>query len=944
MTKKIGNVANIPSRHLYSIEYDAKDGTLTPLQGQPIIDLYRSLSIGGIVAFIGSGTSTLLGYENWDALAEKLLELAKKKLDPDRSGDRLSKAIEDATEAGALGESPDGFDKYDSLALATEMLRQTSANGEDSDRSGTLRELFSFPASRTVEEAKEALLALKCSQKFEGHADAMLAEIDALGVRGYLPIDYIRGIDLVKAIVGVLSSAAAAHYSISANETANASSLLVETSQKTRLLDTPSPSIDVLGTLRKDWKITRYATLNYDHEIERMLERTDFPFESITHSFLQSPLPEQNEVDKDARRGPKLSASSRLGEKARSVDLDRSNVAEFMLFGADSPAGVSQVLHLHGSARNPAQMIVTDIDYNRRYFLSSSWNQVLEDSQELLYRGNAIVFIGVGMSEDVLFRAMRILSQVPEREMRPVYAFMASKGDAKDTADGIKLFQRYGIRTIFYGSRLDVSTDREAGDFNRHPLVEAVVHAGRPMNAEAEMIEITEEEREIIAKSLSPLSVELLFLKSIQRLLENVKKAERKQRTSTIKRGLAGLKEDVEKILGKQVEMDAFPQCLNLTDFPRLTLTQWHSDVFRLVWTTLGAKDSRGRSLLRVDAIRDSLRQAVSTLTSAIHSRALQDALQAISTKSIDWRKRWRDRPQDDRSRRAWHFREAANAIFHRCEGRVCSHNISQPHSFEDRNRRLLRAILADESGKDQYLKASILLSGHKLVVTRARSGTGKGILASGFSEASCPTGKRLVVSFGQSCGRDSIFDLLAYQIALYDVSDSNAYLELIVSRVDIVMTNSEKRPKLAEWDVFFEKAINHPRTRMLVLCENEETVDYFREIAVVQELAESKEGAQESDYFSRFSRNSLAPMSMLKLPDFERVVPTKKYSWSFATDRKRFDVTTTEVIKMGWFTVWDRDSGESFRPELPKIESDGLFPMARGPPYLRDCEDRQNL
>lgn len=912
-TGKTGKNKNFSSRHLYSIEYDAKDGTLTPLEGQPIIDLYRSLSLGGIVAFVGSGTSTLLGYKNWDALAQKLLELAETKLNRDKP-DRLSRAIEDAIETATSGERKDGFDKYDSLALATEMLRRVSANGEDSHRSDTLRELYSFPRPRTVDEAMQSLRRLELNLAFKASAEAMIKEVNALSARGYLPIDYIRGIALVDALVAGLRLEDSGQVAVAASQGA-------PDSQKTQLLDTPSPSIDVLGTLRKDWKVTRYATLNYDHEIERMLERNDFPFESITHSFLQSPSPKQEDsdkdtqcgafqlpsrnqedIDKDTQRGPKLSASSRLGEKARSVDLDRSNVAEFMLFGADSPAGVSQVLHLHGSARNPAQMIVTDIDYNRRYFLNSSWNEVLEDSQQLLYRGNAIVFIGVGMSEDVLFRAMRILSQVPEREMRPVYAFMASKGDAKDTADGIKLFQRYGIRTIFYGSRLDIEVDQEAGNFNNHPLVEAVVRAMHHKDGD-ETIDIGDEEREAIAKELQPLSVEQEFLKLIERLLGGVKKAKTENRPLTIDIDLAGLMKSFEKVLGRTINQNTFLKDSEFFDLPRLTSTRWHGDVFRLVWTALGAKDSNGESLLAKDCLRESLENAVSSLTSAIHSRALQDALQAISAKSIEWRTRWRDRPQGNKGSRPWHFRAAANAIFKKCDERVCSHNISQPHSPDALNRRLLRAILADESGADQHTKASMLLSEHRLVIARARNGTGKGMLASSFSGAACPgMGKRLVVSFGQSCGRDAVFDLLANQIAQTDVIDPPAWLELIVSRVDIVMTGSEKRPKLAEWDVFFDKAIRHPRTRMLVLCENEETVDYFKKLAIASKLLKTMDGAKTVDYFKAMKESKLIghPQS------------------------------GPETIVNSGFTVWDRDPDHSFYVDLLEIEPKGPFARFR--------------
>lgn len=899
------------SRHLYSIEYDNNGGALTPLQGQPIIDLFRSLSIGGIVAFVGSGNSTLLGYDSWDGLSERLLRLAYKVSRRQPIDVRLREAIVKAKAMLDSGDASDEIDKFDRLAMATEMLRQLPVERGDYRRSDLLRQIFAFPDTLSTEYARKVCNALSRRHPFRPHASDLREEIKRLGNRGYVPIDFVAGLQLASVLAGLKDSPSPPPRSL----------------PKTRLLDTPSPSIDVLGTLRKDWKVSRYATLNYDHEIERMLERTDFPFESLTPRFSQSESTEQ-QLRKDADRGPKLSVRSRLGEKARSVDLDRSNVAEFMLFAADSPAGVSQVLHLHGSVRDPAQMIVTDIDYNRRYFVNAPWNQVLEDSQELLYRANAIVFIGVGMSEDVLFRAMRILSQAPEREARPVYAFMSSKGEIKDTADGIKLFQRYGIRTIFYGTRLDRTDDPEAGNFRDHPLVRAALEdRGVDPGNKAQV----EESLARIANNLNPLSIELNYLKKIEKCLHTVernKESDSVARASSIEASLRNLDSDLEKILGSGVVSDPLLDGFNKDSLPRLSFTPWHRVVFRLVCTALHARDKKGDLWVMDKAVVKALGKAVSALSSAIHARALQDALQEISAKSISWRKRWQDRParpDSDPKDRPWHFRSADGASFGTCEARVCSHNISRAHDESEPNRRLLKQILRDESGKGLLEVALDKIEKHRSVVARARNGAGKGMLASRFSEPDCcpARGRRLVVSFGQSCGRDPVFDLMAYYHPKHPSQagqSSSLPLEYIVSRLDIAMTLVERRPKLAEWDAFFRNTIDNENTRWLMLCETIETVEYLTSLRSVGHQSPSKSmGFKEWDFEEEgafrhdvdIGGDCIQPGEAGRLADILGIAKTCRSVWVASFLTSVYVMLTTQYVPRG------QDKGEIF-PSKP--------------------------
>jgi SIR2-like domain len=804
---KTGNGNTSASRHLYSIEYDADDGTLTPLQGQPIIDLYRSLAIGGIVAFVGSGTSYLLGYESWDAFAENLVKAAGNTLRPSASGerlDRLTVALDNVIQNKAPKGGAGKLDKFDRLALATEALRRVADRDLQDKHNKLLADWFDFKRPWGMAEAKSVLRSLKRDARYVGFAKALELELDQ---SAFLPIDFSPGIALAKELCAP-------------GKRQTPPKRGRDPLSKMKLLDSPAPSIDVLGTLRRDWKVSRYATLNYDHEIERMLERADFPFHTIT------PKPDGPDAIGESPAGrelPYLSGRSRLGEKARSVDLNRMNVAEFMLFAADSPAGVSQVLHLHGSRQDPAQMIVTDIDYNRRYFASAAWAELLESGQELLYRGNAIVFVGVGMNEDVLFRAMRILSQAPDREVRPVYAFMPSNGETKDTADAIKLFQRYGIRTIFYGTRLGLGLDPEAGALDQHPLVQDAIKAGRGENA-AE-----------VAERLNRLSVEVDFLARIRTALDDLLKTEKQSKIAG-RLDFAKLCKELKSIVGMPARslFDPLSQNFNIDYLPRLLLTPWHRSVFGMIWTNLSARNTAARKVMGCKSGVEALRAAVISLESAVHSRALQDALLVISATSMNWRKRWQERPAfpvgaNSRGKTVRpHFRTPP-AIPN--DVRICSHNISKPHDPAEINRKMLGRILFDESGKRTYLATVKSMGGKKLQIARARNGSGKGMLASLFAAERKLDGEtvRIVVSLGQSCGRDPVFDLIAHHVRQKESGCYKGPLEIVISKTDILLTTSEERPRLAEWDALFRRILRSPTDiRMLILCEYGESANYF--------------------------------------------------------------------------------------------------------------------
>ena len=590
------------SIHLLSIEYRKDRHALSPDTNQSMLDLYRSLASQNMVAFVGSGASMSLGHCSWDGLADEEITTIEKQLEEYNAG-ISNPQIEDCRSLLAKAkEAGDALGAFDKLSLAADALQraldvlaaeaskdaESSADGIRKAVADARKRLFQNKASiglkldwirkldSTENPASRNPAYRKCvSLLRDEYGQFVVKDGDEESKR--FPVDFTAGIRLVASLAG---------------DSANPDDKI----DADILLASPGPSIDVLGTLRNEWKITRYVTLNFDHEIERMLERGDYPFLSLTKDRLA--VEEKAKAARDGRRGGRGNKEtieqSRLGARARVVDLNEENYAELLLFAANSPAGMTQVLHLHGSAHRPEGMIITDGDYNRRYYGSDALTHVLSDGQELLYGGNAIVFIGVGMREDELLRAASILAQSPARLSRPIYAFLGAENECKDRALQVKLYQRYGIHVVFYGTTLGTSADAEVGSYAGHPLIKAAEAFVRNAGEEADAAKI--------APALASMQSEIDFLKGIKAVLKarlahlQAKAADKNKTARLVTEHLERIRDGIEDVIREVHGSGSAAEAIAcMYDYPRLMLTPWHGSIFRLVVTEV---QNRGRGML----------------------------------------------------------------------------------------------------------------------------------------------------------------------------------------------------------------------------------------------------------------------------------------------------------------------------------------------------------
>ncbi|MEL6795004.1 MAG: SIR2 family protein, partial [Pseudomonadota bacterium] len=226
-----------------------------------------------------------------------------------------------------------------------------------------------------------------------------------------------------------------------------------------------------LEAAMRDLRLNRFLTLNYDLEIEREFHRwhrtTGAEARDATAAReIGGRRDRRSDFDvlcgfgDENERGPDRSLRLRdLPHDVKHVDgtrpsvrsntLHPGNVGDLVNFAMHPRTFEAQVFHLHGRCDKPAEMVLTEKDYQRVYLGSGEQEHTFDEALSAIFAGNEVLFIGVGMDETDMLRPLRqFVSQdnSPDFARRPVYALMEREctlsldfGDAPD-ADMRQLF------------------------------------------------------------------------------------------------------------------------------------------------------------------------------------------------------------------------------------------------------------------------------------------------------------------------------------------------------------------------------------------------------------------------------------------------------------------------------------------------------------------------
>lgn len=193
---------------------------------------------------------------------------------------------------------------------------------------------------------------------------------------------------------------------------------------------------DPLYAIHTQLNIHRYITTNYDLEIETLLEDLDFPYGSLTG---------ENNTSKNL-----VEAHSRLGARASSITIRPGNSARLIATAALPNTEEYAIVHVHGSAHVPESLVVFPDQYNALYIDKHREWRAFEDGRNMLFGGNAIIYIATGLEEEDVLRPLRYLRD--RSPFAPIYAFIAARHSEEEAVGLVHYVKKqYGINVIIYG-------------------------------------------------------------------------------------------------------------------------------------------------------------------------------------------------------------------------------------------------------------------------------------------------------------------------------------------------------------------------------------------------------------------------------------------------------------------------------------------------------------
>jgi hypothetical protein len=720
---------------LFAIELAEAKKTV---RGTSILELYRAFSIGNLVAITGSGTTTLLNYPAWRDIISSFMQKAILEL-KDRPGTGKTKYLENLQ--NSLNKVAN-----DGLAMAALSMAQSKL----------ARSEFG-PGGLTGSEMRKIVAALYQSQRLWTHPVPRIYPLDYFPSAGDPPPDLVM-IDKSDSPIWVKHR---------------------DAGNKSKKLGAPRPTIDLPMELIRNWGVRRLATYNYDLELEAALEDLDFPLNSLT----QYSTP-------DGPRNHKT--RSRIGVIGQTLDITISNAADLIAFAVNYPTGAMQIIHLHGSAASPESLVLTDSDYNYRYTGPSEERAILEDAQELLFTGNAIIFIGLGMSEDDVMRPLRRLASSPMRRNRPIFAFLPSlKGQANDECTAIVNEERYGVQTVFFGTKLALKEEAMFGSWSEHPLVRRMSSSFDRRGARSR--------KPVPPDALSDMKDELAFLNCADDVLSNFEDDTFDARKFEYQLGCWNFK--------LEAFVDEHDRMMKL---PRLSSTPFFSDLFEYFLAEMGTivKSIGGFSVSKETKQNAStLRCVISKLRNAIVARSLLDTLEFVRQRARDWRRSWSATLADNMWRGADSGGAPPAALYR---------HLTVPHPS------LTEEICST-------LQATFSFSSTNLVYCLPK-GAGVGTLAAGISVAFGAAQPQLIrhfYSFANSCESESVFASIEAILAFVE-THPDARAQLVMLKTDYLFDKHNGCPGSFEWTYLLRRISSHPRIQVIVLCNVDFIKRYF--------------------------------------------------------------------------------------------------------------------
>lgn len=185
---------------------------------------------------------------------------------------------------------------------------------------------------------------------------------------------------------------------MASNEATEKIADLFRQAQERLPVSNPSPVACIFDELQID----RVVTTNYDFELEThamQLRVRPGPDGTRKPASEIERLVEEDEVRKIGKR---LVRALPNAERVVSDVLEREGPEGLIEFAIGCPEIDKHIFHLHGRADHPDGMIVSYRDYDRLYRRRGLGKAPFEHALRILFAGNPVLFVGLGMTEPEL--------------------------------------------------------------------------------------------------------------------------------------------------------------------------------------------------------------------------------------------------------------------------------------------------------------------------------------------------------------------------------------------------------------------------------------------------------------------------------------------------------------------------------------------------------------
>ncbi|MBL8558731.1 MAG: SIR2 family protein [Hyphomonadaceae bacterium] len=214
------------------------------------------------------------------------------------------------------------------------------------------------------------------------------------------------------------------------------------------------PLTDPLKKVADELMVRRFMTVNYDWELERLLLYPDKMAQTARHYTADLGVGEGLLERHPDEPGGALSRRMPDGRYVASEVYAVHASARLFDFALNSADHSAYVLHLHGRADAPDQMVAREPDYHRTYRRDSGNPRALERALDVALTGNPILVLGLGMGEIELTRTFKQL--VAEGRVTPDRpAFILSACTSEDETQAWRqeaaFFQQFGVYVLHYG-------------------------------------------------------------------------------------------------------------------------------------------------------------------------------------------------------------------------------------------------------------------------------------------------------------------------------------------------------------------------------------------------------------------------------------------------------------------------------------------------------------